>query len=54
MKAAVVPSIMLFALLAGSALSDELTSGLQPGDLATPFEVKDVTGPNQGLNLCYR
>ncbi len=51
-------SVMVFVAmllpLAGSAESDELTSGLRPGDLATPFEVKDVTGPNAGIRLCYR
>jgi hypothetical protein len=31
-----------------------LKSGLQVGNYAQPFDVEDVTGPNQGLTLCYR
>ena len=54
MKATTVTSIALLVVFAGSALRGELKSGLQPGDLATPFEVQDVTGPNKGISLCYR
>jgi hypothetical protein len=31
-----------------------LKSGLQPGDPAGAFNVKDITGPNKGKSLCYR
>lgn len=31
----------------------ELKSGLQVGDLVGSFEVKDVTGPARGRELCY-
>ncbi len=54
MKEAVVASVALLVIFVGDAASDELQSGLQPGDLATPFEIKDVTGPNKGITLCYR
>ena len=32
----------------------DLTSGLQVGDSAGAFNVKDVTGPRKGTSLCYR
>ena len=32
----------------------ELVSGLQVGDSAAPYNVKDCTGPNAGKSLCYR
>ncbi len=47
-------AIALLVVLVSSAVADELKSGLRPGDLATPFEVKDVTGPYKGIKLCYR
>ena len=31
-----------------------IDSGLQVGDTAGAFNVKDVTGPKQGTSLCYR
>ena len=34
--------------------AEELKSGLQPGDSAGAFNVKDVTGPRKGKSLCYR
>lgn len=49
-----VASVTLLALSNGTTAVEELRSGLQPGDLATPFEVRDVTGPNRGISLCYR
>ncbi len=30
-----------------------LKSGLQPGDKTSPFDVRDITGPNKGKTLCY-
>ena len=30
-----------------------LKSGLQPGEKTTPFQVRDITGPNKGKSLCY-
>ena len=35
-------------------LAGDLESGLQVGDKAGFFLVKDVTGPNAGNSLCYR
>lgn len=32
----------------------ELKSGLQVGDSAPAFNVRDITGPNAGKSLCYR
>ena len=32
----------------------ELESGLQVGDAAGAFNVKDITGPSKGKSLCYR
>ena len=32
----------------------DLQSGVQVGDFAAPFDVKDITGPNKGQTLCYR
>jgi hypothetical protein len=28
-------------------------SGLQPGDATSPFNCRDITGPNKGKSLCY-
>ena len=36
------------------ATAADLQSGLQVGDHAAYFEVKDVTGPAAGKSLCYR
>jgi hypothetical protein len=44
-----------FACAAGAAsAADPIKSGLQPGDAAVPFNVRDITGPNAGKTLCYR
>jgi hypothetical protein len=49
-----MPSIGLAAALAGVLVAAEVQSGLKPGEPATPFNVKDITGPNKGTSLCYR
>jgi hypothetical protein len=36
-----------------SAAEKALKSGLQPGDKTSPFDVRDITGPNKGKSLCY-
>ncbi len=54
MKAAALLPLVFFGICMGTVHCDELVSGLQLGDLATPFEVKDVTGPHKGITLCYR
>jgi len=38
----------------GVAMAEELKSGLEVGAAATPFNVRDITGPNAGKTLCYR
>ena len=44
------------ALLFATAglMAAELTSGLQVGEHAGAFNVKDITGPRAGKSLCYR
>ena len=45
------------AMTAASAVglaADGVKSGLQLGEHAGFFLVKDVTGPNKGKSLCYR
>ena len=44
----------LVVVACGVASAAELQSGLQVGDHAGPFNVKDITGPNAGKSLCYR
>ena len=39
-------------LLATAALAAP-TSGLQPGEMTSAFDVVDVCGPNKGQQLCY-
>ena len=53
MKTLLVSSVVGFAIT-GVAAAAELQSGLQVGDHAGYFEVKDVTGPKAGQSLCYR
>ena len=51
----VVPSAAIVALaFSAMAVADDLQSGLQVGDKAGPFNVRDVTGPSAGQSLCYR
>ncbi len=45
---------LLVAYSGALVLAEELESGLQPGDPAGAFNVKDITGPNKGKSLCYR
>ena len=45
---------LLVACSSARVSADELKSGLQPGDKAGAFNVKDVTGPRKGKSLCYR
>jgi len=55
MRSFVVPSVALAALSMGAiALAVEIKSGLQVGDHAGAYNVKDITGPNAGKSLCYR
>jgi hypothetical protein len=55
MKAFVVPSVALAALVVGAVASAaEIQSGLQVGEHAGAYNVKDCTGPAAGTSLCYR
>ena len=47
---------LALALLMATAslMAAELKSGLQVGDHAGAFNVKDITGPRAGKSLCYR
>ena len=49
-SAVVASIVMVGALHAGDAVK----SGLALGEVATPFDIDDVTGPNKGRTLCYR
>ena len=55
MRRLLVPSAALVCAVAGAALAAEaIKSGLEVGQAATPFNVRDITGPNAGKTLCYR
>jgi len=55
MKALFLPSFAIVALALGSVVAaEDIKSGLQVGDSAGAFNVKDITGPNAGKSLCYR
>ncbi|MFM9960393.1 MAG: hypothetical protein ACKV2Q_04125 [Planctomycetaceae bacterium] len=47
-------SVVASALFAGALFAAELKSGLQPGDDIPAYNVRDITGPNEGKTLCYR
>jgi len=55
MRRILVPvALVAVAALGCTASADELKSGLQVGESAGAFNVKDVTGPAKGTSLCYR
>jgi hypothetical protein len=55
MRNIMIPSaLVLAALISAPTMGEELKSGLQVGDSAGAFNVKDCTGPNKGKSLCYR
>lgn len=52
---AAVPAALWAGYSAASApRPDGLKSGLPVGEFPPPFDVQDITGPNQGQSLCYR
>ena len=53
MKRFIVPALALVAT-ASFVVAAELKSGLEAGESPSPFNVKDITGPNKGTSLCYR
>ena len=48
-----LPAAALVGYLALGAAEKALKSGLQPGDKTSPFQTRDITGPNKGKSLCY-
>ena len=55
MRCLATSSAALLIAAAGVAFAaEELKSGLQVGDSASPFNVRDITGPAKGQTLCYR
>jgi hypothetical protein len=54
MKRFVVTSIAMACAVVGAIAAADLKSGLQVGEHAGAFNVKDITGPNKGKSLCYR
>ena len=46
--------VVLVACAATVVTAGDVISGLQIGDRAGAFNVKDVTGPRKGTSLCYR
>ena len=52
-KVALGLSLAALAAVASLSAAEKLTSGLQPGDKTSPFDVRDITGPNKGKSLCY-
>jgi type II secretory pathway component PulC len=58
MKRMLLPSAVVLVATIGVAFAAEKTkplkSGLQKGDFADAFNVRDITGPAKGTTLCYR
>ena len=52
----IVPTVALVCATAGmvALAADDVKSGLQIGEHAGAYNVKDITGPNKGKSLCYR
>jgi hypothetical protein len=55
MRSLLVPSAFLLVATVGMAVAaEELKSGLQVGEKAPAYNIRDITGPNAGKTLCYR
>jgi hypothetical protein len=54
MKFSVPTLALLFAAAGAAVMAEDLKSGLQTGESPGAFNVKDITGPNEGKSLCYR
>lgn len=54
MHRTMAPVVAAAILAVGVAVAADLKSGLQVGEPAGAFNVKDITGPNKGKSLCYR
>ncbi|GDY06959.1 hypothetical protein LBMAG52_04450 [Planctomycetia bacterium] len=46
--------VLALLIATASLMAAELKSGLQVGDAAGVFNVRDITGPNKDKTLCYR
>jgi hypothetical protein len=53
-KLFIPPALLLIACAGAAVIAGNVKSGLKVGDAAGAFNVKDITGPNQGKSLCYR
>lgn len=47
-------AILLVAVVGATVIAADMKSGLQPGESAGAFNVRDITGPKAGETLCYR
>lgn len=47
-------AVVTLAVTGLALAADSLKSGLQVGESAGFFQVKDCSGPNTGRSLCYR
>jgi hypothetical protein len=54
MRRLILLSAVMVCAGPGATMAEELKSGLDVGKAATPFNVRDITGPNAGKTLCYR
>lgn len=54
MRASLICSVVMVAACGLAVAADDFKSGLQVGDAAGVFHVRDVTGPAKPNSLCYR
>jgi hypothetical protein len=55
MRRLLIPPLALLIVSIGAiGVAEETKSGLPVGESVGPFNVQDITGPNQGKSLCYR
>lgn len=55
MRSLTASSVGLLMATVGVVVAAEgLKSGLQIGEHASAYNVRDITGPNKGKTLCYR
>lgn len=47
-------AVFTLGALGALGAAEGLKSGLQVGDTAPAYNVRDITGPNAGKSLCYR
>lgn len=47
-------AVFLAAVVGVAAAAEEIKSGLQVGERTSPYNIRDITGPNAGKTLCYR